>query len=372
MKANWKLLAVGFVLAAVQAASADWMYVETTGAVLNSNKGSGYLKDLNSGWILPAVRTKNTFELTVNRANVTADNFKEAENPAPWDFSTIKTTTVTGQPESDCKVIVLQGWEGVNITELIAPHCKKIQNANAFKDCKKLKKVYLPESTIFGDSTFMGCDLLESVYIPALEQMQTSTSDAMFQDCTGLKSFEWNMPMKIVPPSFFNGCSSLARVDFKTAVTTVSGSAFKNISPGAELYMPAEAPETIDAFAFANEGQDKTQRIYLLDNYEAWFEAFKQNHHVIMLRNAEERAAFNAGWQEEYSAGKYRTRKTHVIPQMSRDPDVCTVLEGSDQIVKFNKRGLLAFAMRKHTGTNPCQGCWIFKVPQNGFKVIVR
>lgn len=63
---------------------------------------------------------------------------------------------------------------------------------------------------------------------------------------------------------------------------------------------------------------------------------------------------------------------------MRRDEDICQIEDinntpkasGDDKLTLL-KRGLLAYAVRKHSGnTSYSYGCWIFKVPKNGFKVM--
>ena len=381
MKINMRLLLVAFPLIfSTNTAIADWEYVETSGTSFNKG-GIGYLKDGNSSWEIPASRAAKSYNLTVN-LTLTDIPLVRCENSVPWNFTTVKTVTVKDQPESDCKVVDFTGCTGVNISELIAPDCLKITNKNGFYDCDKLKKVVFPNCIYLGWFSFSGCDLLESVYLPALESAHTSGSQ--FSDCIGLKSFVWNMPNKQIPPSCFSGCSSLMRVDVQTPVSVISGNAFKDIAPGAEIFLPVEAPETIGALAFANtkdcsDPDGPVQRIYLQGNYDDWLDAFKDQHHIIPLGNAAELAAFNLGWSEEALNGKTRQR-AEVIDQMKRDEDICRIEDinntpkaSGDDKVTLLKRGLLAYAVRKHDGSaSYSYGCWIFKVPPKGFSVVVR
>ena len=131
--------------------------------------------------------------------------------------------------------------------------------------------------------------------------------------------------------------------------------------------------------AFANQGREKANRIFLQGNYEAWLEAFKVNHHIIPLGNDAELAAFNDGW-EEIASGTTIRKRSHVIDQMIRDDDICRIEDinntpknSGDDKVTLLKRGLLAYAVRKHSGNaSYSYGCWIFKVPREGLKVIVK
>ena len=359
----------------LSSAFAGWEYVETSGTTYNKG-GSGYLKDGNSSWQMPVTRAPKTYNLTVDFSQTAVWPIVSADTPVSWDFASVKTTTVKDQPESDCFVVNFKYCGGINISELIAPHCTQISAHSCFSECDFLKKVHLPECSSLSYSTFAECDLLESVYMPKLASVHNS--GGTFSGCTGLKSFEWNMQgLTKVPSSCFAGCSSLARVDIKTPVITISGNAFKDIAPAAELYMPAAAPETIGENAFSNtkdcvSPKGPVQRIYLQDNFDEWLEIFRKNHHIIKLSNAQELAAFNAGWEEPVSATKTRTR-SHVIDQMVRDPDICSIDAEDGDRVTILKRNLLAYAVRRHDGTvSYSYGCWIFKVPKTGFQIIVR
>jgi hypothetical protein len=255
----------------------------------------------------------------------------------------------------------------------------------AFRGCEKLKvDLSFPNCTKVGNTAFARSGI-KSVSLPKLAELNT-TSGAIFSGCKNLESFVWNFPdyHAEIPYACFEGCSSLARIEIKTPVSAIPANVFKDIAPGAEIFLPVEAPETIGALAFANTKDSiapkgPTHRLYLSGNEDAWLKAFTANHHIIPLGNAAELAAFNEGWSEAALNGKTRQR-TEVIDQMKRDEDICRIEDikntpknsGDDKLTLL-KRGLLAYAVRKHDGTaSYSYGCWIFKVPKNGFKVMVR
>lgn len=358
-------------------AFADWVYVETSGTSLKKG-GSGYLEDKNSSWIIPASRAGNSYNLTV-KLTLTNIPLVRCDDSVPWDFTTVKTSTVKDQPEMACYVVSFVDCSGINISQLIAPDCIEIKN-QIFKNCYELESIYLPKCEYLGQSTFANCTSLKSFYIPQFSRTNNGGSTELFTGCTGLKEFEWNCPnFTVLYYAMFKGCSSLSKVSFKTPITEFRDSVFLNIAPGAELYMHQEAPSVIEENAFSRQGSDKANRIFLKANYEAWLEAFKVNHHIIPLGNAAELAAFNDGW-EEIASGTTIRKRSHVIDQMIRDDDICqiedinnTPKDSGDDKVTLLKRGLLAYAVRRHTGTvSYSYGCWIFKSSKDGFKVLVR
>lgn len=394
----------------VHSAEASWVYTETNNAAFNAS-GLGYLS--NGVWTIPASRAKNTAKLTVTGTGAVS----ASTDATPWDFTTVKNESGDDRP-----VVTFKSCSGVNVSEVIAPSCVSFSSQNTFQNCTSLTNVELsadfstfgnarafsgcsslerfsptnmpcvatvtgyafwgcaklkgslsfPNSTTVGLSAFNGCALLESVSVPKVESM---TDDGrQFSGCASFESFVWDFPdyQGAVPQFCFENCSALARVEIKTAVSGISDSAFKNIAPGAELYMPAEAPETIGALAFANTASSGlAPRVYLQANAEEWLEAFEVNYHVIRLGNSAELAAFNAGWSEAVSAKVTRTR-ADVIRQMKRDPDICTIDADNGDLVTRLKKGVIAYAVRRHTGNAAYSyGCWVLAAPSGRGLVIM-
>lgn len=405
---------------------ADWEYVETNNVAFKAT-GYGYLTDSAGIWKITAQRTKNSGKLTVDGRGAVCLS-KEA---TPWNFTNVTDKPESGRDPAEVFVTTFKACQGVNISELIAPDCVSLsvaQSVYPFKECTSLTNVELSvDFEDFDTSAFDGCTSLErfspsvmdkviiisgyafrgceklkvdlsflncttvgnsafarsgikSVSLPNLAELNT-TSGAIFSGCKNLESFVWNFPdyHAAIPYACFEGCSSLARIEIKTPVSEILANVFKDIAPGAEIFLPVEAPETIGALSFVNTTTGPTHRLFLQGNYEAWLEAFKVNHHIIPLGNDAELAAFNAGWSEEALDGKTRNR-TDVIYQMERDEDICRIEDinntpknSGDDKVTLLKRGLLAYAVRKHSGNaSYSYGCWIFKVPREGLKVIMK
>ena len=105
---------------------------------------------------------------------------------------------------------------------------------------------------------------------------------------------------------------------------------------------------------------------------EDWFDAFRMNYHVIPLGNAEELAAFNAGWSEVVSA-KVTRQRADVIRQMKRDPDICTIdADNGDRVTRL-KKGVIAYVVRRHTGNAAYSyGCWVLREPSMGTRIMVQ
>ena len=412
--------AAAALFSSVHPAEASWIYTETNGVAF-SKSGLGYLS--NGVWTISASRTKNRAELTVSGTGAVSTS----TDATPWDFTTVKNELGEDRP-----VVSFKSCSGVNVCEVIAPSCVSFSGQNVFQNCTSLTNVELsadfstfgsarafsgcpllerfspaimpnvttvsgsafsgcaklkgtlsfPNCTTVGTYAFAGCALLEGVSIPKVQTMSTGSSNregGQFSGCASFESFTWDFPdsHSPVPSSCFENCSSLSRVEIKTAVSDIMGSAFMDIAPGAELYMPAEAPETIGALAFVTTRDNSVTphgpapRVYLQANVEDWLTAFQANYHVIPLGNSAEIAAFNAGWSEAASATVTRKR-SEVIAQMKKDPDICTIDASDGDRVTRLKKGIIAYAVRRHTGNAAYSyGCWILAVPSGRGLVIM-
>jgi hypothetical protein len=156
----------------------------------------------------------------------------------------------------------------------------------------------------------------------------------------------------------------LNRVNFITPVVEIRGSAFANIAPGAELYMPLAVPDVFAEHAVGNKIGGVYPRVYLQGNYEEWLAKMEENHYVVR------KDKFNT-WSGEYG-GRPRTWD-EVAKMMESDNEMCTVV-GNKVTLNQGVRGVLAFVLLRHSGQSITDlwGFWVLKVPEKGLKVIVR
>ena len=166
--------------------------------------------------------------------------------------------------------------------------------ANAFRDCLKLREVTLPTHLLtIGNQAFYNCSVLTSAPLPSELQSiglqafaRTSLSEAtlpasitqmdkeVFLWCSKLKSVNYQASLDTIPNRTFQncvsltsitlpeqvtaidefafeGCSSLKDVVFSDHFTTIGEGAFKDCSAITELTLPASI-ETIGDKAFIN------------------------------------------------------------------------------------------------------------------------
>lgn len=278
-------------------------------------------------------------------------------------------------------------YECGELEEIVAPNATSVQ-ASSFYGCKKLKKVVLsPQIVQIGPSAFSGCSSLESDFVNQIAGRELEyfgstdfkTMGSEFSGCSSLTSLVWKFPnlaTNVVNASCFSGCSSLEKVIFKKPVVEIRSNAFLGIKPGAEVYMHKEAPVVFGGRAVARYGDGSAYpRIYLSGNEDAWLGVMRQNHHVILKDDFDNKSYVSTvtvscvhddrGWQEYANL-------------MAKDTEVCdyeTTGSGNQKKVSrvwMKKKGVVGFGLY-HAGDNHNEyGFWIFRAPRKGFSVSVR
>ena len=272
------------------------------------------------------------------------------------------------------------------IEEVSIPSATSIGTA-AFKNCASLSKVVVSQNlTQILSSAFYGCtnlepDFLQSILTKPIQHVgstDVTKKGSEFYGCTSLKTLVWNLPnlaTNIVTSSCFEGCTSLEKVVFKTPVDEIRSKALYNLKPGAEIYMYKEAPVVFGGRAVCRVADGSAYpRIYLSGNEDAWLDVMRQNHHVILKENFDDKSfsttitvscAHDArGWQA-------------YADLMAKDTEVCdheTTGSGNQKKVSrvwMKKKGVIGFGLY-HAGDNHSEyGFWIFRAPK-GFSILVR
>ena len=99
---------------------------------------------------------------------------------------------------------------------------------SAFKDCKSLKEVEIPNSVIkIGDRAFENCTNLEKVNIP---DTVAEIGDNTFENCTSLQNIYIQNSVKEIGECAFENCTLLNSIDIPESVTKIKigTDAFKN------------------------------------------------------------------------------------------------------------------------------------------------
>ncbi len=143
-------------------------------------------------------------------------------------------------PGEAVTVDILDNIKGISVTSI---------GEDAFRDCKNLKSVTIPDTvTSIGDWAFSGCTSLASITIP---DSVTDMGWSAFKDCTHLTSVTISDSLTSINSSMFNGCTSLASITIPAGVTSIGANAFYNCDSLTSIIIP-DTVTRIHNFAFQN------------------------------------------------------------------------------------------------------------------------
>lgn len=110
-----------------------------------------------------------------------------------------------------------------NLEYVDLSNCKARFFNYTFEDCRKLKRVSLPDSAHILDKTFMHCSILESVDIGEnVEQI----SNGCFSQCYALTDLDMPGTLKKIGDGAFYECKALEEINIPSGVTDISENAF--------------------------------------------------------------------------------------------------------------------------------------------------
>ena len=125
--------------------------------------------------------------------------------------------------------LLLQVKDTTITSVTINSECKIIYD-EAFKDCRNLKTIVIPDSvTCVGSNAFSGCTSLASVDFNANNCISMGSGDyPVFAGCTSLSSVTFGDKVKIIPEYAFYGCDGLTSIAVPASVTNIGVGAFVN------------------------------------------------------------------------------------------------------------------------------------------------
>ena len=138
-----------------------------------------------------------------------------------------------------------------NITSVIIPDSVTLIDDEAFKGCAGLKEIVLPKELVaIGKEAFMDCTALTSINIPSSVD---NIRDYAFFNCRSLESvvFGQSSKLKLINDSTFRGCESLRDITIPEGVEKMHDCAFMECRSLSKVHLP-DSIEWIDSFAFAD------------------------------------------------------------------------------------------------------------------------
>jgi hypothetical protein len=166
--------------------------------------------------------------------------------------NSVKTLDVTNVNMTEVCSYEFYGYE--NVTAIYLPNDGEEFSSigqSAFKDCKILKKIDIPESvTSIGALAFYGCKEITQFVIPnnvktignsafyncigltqfVIPDNVTSIGTSVFKNCSSLTSIQLSSKLKIIPESAFESCSKITEISIPSSITSIGKSAFYGCS----------------------------------------------------------------------------------------------------------------------------------------------
>ena len=169
-----------------------------------------------------------------------------------------------GAMEENAEIVLKEGttcicgyaFDGCsNMASIVIPETVAYIGSFAFQDCSSLKSITLPKKLLLLSAcgTFLGCNSLESIVIPAFDDYRGNLIGAgMFASCISLKRATFAEGVTIVPYSTFSGCSNLSYVSLPSTITEIASSAFEDCDNLTTVKVAMKQPVSIYESTFPN------------------------------------------------------------------------------------------------------------------------
>lgn len=177
---------------------------------------------------------------------------------------------------SKLKRVPQNSFRDGTISSIIIPSNIKEIRVKAFRDCKNLTNIELPEGLILicADS-FFGCSKLTTINIP---RSVTTVSSYAFAYCHDLTDITIPSGVETIPRHTFEGCRGLKNVIIENGVKYIGDMAFYNCPKLEHLVLP-ETIEIVEDNAFA-EGSSN-----LVIDFAGTKDAWRQIYNTKAFRN---------------------------------------------------------------------------------------
>lgn len=204
-------------------------------------KGVLKMKKIAKSWSLMLAVLMLVAAVPVFSVRVAADTVQSGySGDLTWTLTDDGTLTISGTGEmvnyEGSSFYPAPGWSKYEIHKLIVENGVTSIGTYAFRDCKSLKSVTLPDSIAdIRAWAFIGCSSLEEIAIP---NSVTSIEEWAFSECTSLKSVVLPGSLSHIGSFAFSGCTSLSSVIIPDGVTSIYEAAFRNCTSLTSIDIP--------------------------------------------------------------------------------------------------------------------------------------
>ena len=142
---------------------------------------------------------------------------------------------MTGVINLTTDVLFFNAFSGADITEVHGPDVTGYLSlntggtvrGNTFTSCAYLEVADFPKLTKLASGLFFRCIALETLNLPLVDGLDTTTTGNVFAQCTSLEYLVLPSYADLTYNGFANSCSKLKAVDLK-APTSIGASSFNN------------------------------------------------------------------------------------------------------------------------------------------------
>ena len=113
------------------------------------------------------------------------------------------------------------------LTEVAVPEGIMSIGDYAFRNCRKLRSVKLPQNVTLGKGLFAGCTNLKDIELP---ENLAKISDMMFPQCMAITSFDVPETVTEIGYDAFRECKNLKTVSLPSNLKSIGASAFSGCS----------------------------------------------------------------------------------------------------------------------------------------------
>lgn len=180
-----------------------------------------------------------TYKVTENTVEILGYIGLDSNLTIPSVINGIPVTVIGSEAFKNCKTV----------KSITLPDSILVISSNAFANCSGLTSINIPNSVMhISMGAFSDCTSLTSITIP---ESATIIGKSLFSGCTNLTNVTLPNNFEGIPNFTFKNCTSLTSITIPESVTWIGASAFENCASLTNITIP-DSVTLIGYYAFAN------------------------------------------------------------------------------------------------------------------------